>query len=328
MKTETVPIEVDKKTLRVFFASDVHGSEVCFKKFLNAGKFYEADIIILGGDLSGKLVVPIIRQGEHLYQTNFQERLIDIRGENKLKEIFSKIRFTGSYYIVLDRQDAEEYAANEKKKDQLFIEVLKKSISEWVALAEERLNDTPITCLILPGNDDPKEIDQILEKSGTIINPEGKLIEINETYEIISTGYGNITPWNCPRDVPEEELEEKVNRLCLAVRNFKTSIFNFHVPPYDSTLDLAPKLDESLKVITEMGHPVMIPVGSKAIRKAIEEHQPMLGLHGHIHESRGTYKLGNTLCINPGSEYSEGILHGVIIDLKDGKIKNYVLTTG
>ena len=72
----------------------------------------------------------------------------------------------------------------------------------------------------------------------------------------------------------------------------------------------------------------MQPVGSTACRETIERYQPLLGLHGHLHESRGTFQLGRTLCINPGSEYSEGVLRGALIELEGGQVKNYQLTTG
>ena len=52
------------------------------------------------------------------------------------------------------------------------------------------------------------------------------------------------------------------------------------------------------------------------------------GIHGHIHESRGTFKLGKTLCINPGSEYTEGILRGSLIELRGGKVRSQQLTAG
>src|SRR6266568_2674048 len=46
----------------IFFATDIHGSERCFIKFINAAKFYQADVLILGGDITGKAMVPIVRQ--------------------------------------------------------------------------------------------------------------------------------------------------------------------------------------------------------------------------------------------------------------------------
>jgi len=61
----------------------------------------------------------------------------------------------------------------------------------------------------------------------------------------------------------------------------------------------------------------MEPVGSTAVRELIEEYQPPLSLHGHIHESRGKTRIGETIAINPGSVYSEGSLQGAVIDLAD-----------
>jgi len=73
---------------------------------------------------------------------------------------------------------------------------------------------------------------------------------------------------------------------------------------------------------------VMHGAGSKSVRRAIEKYQPLLGLHGHIHESQSVAKIGKTTCINPGSEYGEGVLRGCIVILGDGKIEGYQMTRG
>jgi Icc-related predicted phosphoesterase len=244
-----------------------------------------------------------------------------------LKELLLKIRFTGSYYVILDRGEESKFAA-ESEREKLFTHVLVDATREWIQLAEERLKDSETICLIMPGNDDPRDIDSVLGSSSRIINPDGKLIAIDGTYEIASSSFGNITPWSCPRDIQEDELETKLEIACSAIKSPETALFNFHVPPYDSGLDLAPKLDADLKIVTEMGQPVMIPVGSHAVRKIIEKYQPLVGLHGHIHESKGTTTIGRTFCVNPGSEYAEGLLHGAVLDLEKGKLRTYVLTQG
>jgi hypothetical protein len=106
------------------------------------------------------------------------------------------------------------------------------------------------------------------------------------------------------------------------------SIFNFHCPPYATGIDSGPKLGADFRVTAGAGGVEMVPVGSTACRDAIERHQPLLGLHGHLHESRGTYKLGRTLCVNPGSEYTEGVLRGALFELKKGKVKSHQFTAG
>jgi len=327
MSVKPLAFETGKKKIRLYYTTDVHGSTTCFKKFLNSAKAYQADVIILGGDLSGKLIVPVYKEGQDTYSSKFQERQVIVTGELQLKELLANIRFTGSYYVILERAEESKFAA-ESEREKLFTQVLVDATREWIQLAEERLKDSKTICLIMPGNDDPMDIDPIIESSTRVVNPDGKLITLDGTYEIGSTSFGNITPWSCPRDIQEDELEKKLEAACSAIRSPQTALFNFHVPPYDSGLDLAPKLDADLKIVTEMGQPVMIPVGSHAVRKVIEEYQPLAGLHGHIHESKGTAMIGRTFCVNPGSEYGEGLLHGAVLDLEQGKLQSYVLTQG
>lgn len=327
MDVKPLTFETGKKKIRLYYTTDVHGSTTCFKKFLNSAQAYQADIIILGGDLSGKLIVPVYKEGLDTYSTKFQERLVTVNGEPQLKELLAKIRYTGSYYVIVDREEESKYAT-EREREKLFTRVLIEATREWIRLAEERLKESKTICLIMPGNDDPLDIDPIIESSTRVVNPDGKLITIDGTYEVASTSFGNITPWNCPRDIPENELEAKLETACSAIKSPQTALLNCHVPPYDSGLDTAPKLDTNLKIVTEMGQPVMVPVGSHAVRKIIEKYQPLLGLHGHIHESKGTTTIGRTFCVNPGSEYAEGLLHGVVLDLEKGRLQTYVLTQG
>ena len=327
MSGKHLALDTGKKKIRLYYTSDVHGSTTCFKKFLKAGQIYEADIIILGGDLSGKLIVPIFKEDSDTYSTRFQESPVTVRGELQLKELLAKIRFTGSYYVILEKGEETNFAS-ESEREKLFVRVLKDATREWMQLAEERLRDSKTICLVMPGNDDPMDIDPIIESSTRVINPDGKLITIDGTYEIASSSFGNITPWNCPRDIQESDLEAKLETVCSMIKSTETAVLNFHVPPYDSGLDMAPKLDASLKIVTEMGQPVMVPVGSHAVRKLIEKYQPLIGLHGHIHESKGTNTIGRTFCVNPGSEYAEGVLHGVIIDLEKGRLQTHILTQG
>ena len=201
-------------------------------------------------------------------------------------------------------------------------------VRRWINIAEERLKGTGIKCYITPGNDDRFDIDQAFTESDYVINPEGKVVNIDKYHEMISTGFSNKTPWNTQREVTEEKLEEIIEEMASKVENMKNCIFNFHCPPYNTIIDVAPLLDETLKPVVKGGQTIMVHVGSISVRKAIEKHQPLLGLHGHIHESRGVAKIGRTVCLNPGSEYTEGILRGVIVNLDKGKIKSYIFTSG
>jgi len=307
----------------------VHGSEKVFLKFLNAAKFYKADVINLCGDLTGKVIVPIVEQPDGSYKAKFLGTEVIVKTKDELENLIKNIRFNGQYPYITNPQEKEELDNNPKKVEELFKRLMIENIERWIRIAEERLRNTNVKCFIMPGNDDALEIDAVFRKisSDYVINPEGIVVEIDKHHEMISTGYSNITPWKAPRDIPEEELAKKIEEMVSQVKDINNCIFNFHCPPYDTRIDYAPKLDEQFRPkISPAGGFEMIPAGSISVRRAIEKHQPLLGLHGHIHESPGVFKLGRTLCINPGSEYTEGILRGALIRIEYNKIKSYILT--
>jgi Icc-related predicted phosphoesterase len=296
-------------------------------KLLRAGEFYEANVVIVGGDITGKMIVPIIEQDDGTYRVNFLGEDKILKNEDEVKTVQQFIKDGGNYPYLTNEEEMRELAANKSLVEKLFSKLMIERLQEWFKKAEEKLNKD-IKLFITPGNDDSFDIDPVFDKFNLVVNPEGKVVEIDSYHEMISTGYSNITPWRCPRDVPEEQLAKKIEDMISQIKDIKNAIFNFHCPPFDSGLDTAPKLDEGFKPITGADGFKMIPVGSTAIREAIEKHQPLLSLHGHIHESRGTRLIGRTLCINPGSEYGEGILRGAIINLEKDRVKGYMLTSG
>jgi Icc-related predicted phosphoesterase len=312
-----------KKLIRLFFATDVHGSDKCWKKFINAGKFYEADVLILGGDMTGKGLVPVIRFGNG-FKAEFRGKKYTLNNEEELGKFEKMIAMSGYYIHHTTPDELEELNANIKKLDSIFIELMIKRIREWLKFADERLKGTNIKCYVCPGNDDHFEINELFKESSTVIDASDTIIEINNNYEMLNIGWSNPTPWNTPRECSEEELTKKIEEQVSKIKDVKKSIFQMHAPPYGSQLDNAPKLDESLKI----AYGEMVPVGSKAVKEAIEKYQPLLGLHGHIHESDGVVKIGRTLCINPGSVYTEGILRGVVINLSEDSIKSYYPVSG
>uniref|UniRef100_A0A7J3SNJ0 Metallophosphoesterase n=1 Tax=Fervidicoccus fontis TaxID=683846 RepID=A0A7J3SNJ0_9CREN len=314
---------------RIFFATDIHGSECCFRKFINAGKFYKADVLIHGGDLTGKKIIPIVKDSDGSYTSYFLGREYTLRTTAEVEALEQKIRDVGSYPYIASKDEIEELHSNPTKLDEIFSLVLCESLRRWIHFAEERLKDTKIKCFISSGNDDSHIIDRILEESNYVVYPEGKSLWIDEHHEMVSSGFANMTPWKCPRDVPDEELSKIIEKMVSQVTRMENCIFNLHCPPFNTNIDLAPKLDDSLKpILGPGGTPLTVHVGSKAIRNIIEKYQPLLGLHGHIHESKGLDRIGRTICVNPGSEYAEGILKGFLVDLTDKGIKAYLFTTG
>jgi len=314
---------------RIFFTSDVHGSEVCFMKFLNSAKFYQADVLILGGDITGKMIVPIVHQPDGTAVADFLGTQQVMKTPTEVQALEKNIRNSGYYPYSSTPEEVEKLQADKQLVNELFSKVMAQGVKRWVGIAEERLKGSKAKCFISPGNDDRFDVDAALRESSVVIYPEEKVVSIDDNHEMISSGWANITPWNSPREVPEEELIKKFGPMVDKVQHMENAIFNLHVPPYNTPLDLAPELDATLKPVVKGGGGIsMIHVGSTTVRQMIEQHKPLLGLHGHIHESRGFVKIGRTLCINPGSEYGEGILRGAVINLDQKGVKSYILTQG
>ncbi len=306
----------------IFFATDVHGSEKCWMKFINAGKFYKANVIILGGDMTGKAIIPLVRRGAD-YEASFDGKNW-VSPAEKVEELEKTIRSKGYYPYRTDPDEVEELKSDPKKRDELFLEVITQTMKKWMEIADKRLKNTGIKCFVCPGNDDTFEIDPIIEGSEFVTNAADKVVAIDDHHEMISVGWTNPTPWNSFKECSEEELHEKIEKIAPQVEKADKSIFNLHAPPYGSGLDEAPEIDKTLKQQSR----VFVSVGSTAVRDAIEKYRPLLGLHGHVHECRASTKIGRTLCINPGSAYERGMLLGVLINIDEKSVKSYVPTSG
>jgi Icc-related predicted phosphoesterase len=313
---------------KVFFASDIHGSDLCFRKFVNAAKFYDAQVLILGGDVTGKTMVPIVRlpDGRFKYGDADSEHLV--KSKDGLDEAIKEMADSGQYPYVTSSSEFQELSAKPRVVDRLFKRLMVEKLESWMKLADDRLGGTGIRCYISPGNDDVLEIDKALDSGTHVINPEGKVVEIDRQHEMITSGYANRTPWNSSREVDEDVLQNKIEAMADKVKDMEKAIFNLHVPPIDTPIDQAPKLDKKLKPVVAGGDVVMASAGSSAVRESIERYQPLVGLHGHIHESRGMVKIGRTLCFNPGSEYNSGILKGLLCELDGGSVRSRLLTSG
>jgi Icc-related predicted phosphoesterase len=314
-------------TTKIFFTSDVHGSDPVFRKFINAAKVYKVNHLILGGDITGKGLVLFSKDNDG-YKANYFGKETQAKTEEEFQKLKGQVTKNGFYVYVGPPELISELKESKEKSSGILMDCMKQTVSSWLRLAEERLKGTGTDCYISPGNDDEYEIDPILNASTYVVNPEEKMVILDGTYEMITMGKVNMTPWKCPRDVTEEEVGKTLDSLTSQVHDFSRAIFNIHVPPYDTLLDVAPELDSELKTIVKAGQPSMVHVGSTSVRKAIEKYQPMLGLHGHIHESKGVEKIGRTICLNPGSEYQEGMLRAALITLDSGKLKNYQLISG
>jgi Icc-related predicted phosphoesterase len=320
-----------KKFTSVFYVTDVHGSERTFRKFLTAGKYYEADIVMLCGDITGKMVVPIVKGSDGVYTSKLFGQEQRVTTDDELSKLEETIANSGYYAYRTDEETKKQIQTDPKRIDALFRKLMLERLERWLKMAEQQYRDTGIKCIMTAGNDDLPDVEPVLSSSDFVINSEHKVIRLDEFHEMITVGEVNVTPWNCPRDVPDEKLKELIDDLASKTENVENAVFNLHAPPKDSTLDTAMQLDSSVdppKIVTKAGQPMTMGVGSASVRAAIEKYHPLLGLHGHIHESRGIANIGRTLCINPGSEYGEGILRGVIVNLAKDKVLSYQLTSG
>jgi Icc-related predicted phosphoesterase len=310
----------------LFFATDLHGSEVCFRKFVAAAKFYGAQLLVLGGDVTGKLVVPIVRRPDGRFVA--QERLLD--GERAVEELERRAAAAGQYTVRLSAEEHQRYQADPDAVQALFERLMCERLERWLRYANERLEGSEVRIVTAPGNDDPWVVDDVIREHGgeRVLLAEGEIVEVAPGHELLSSGWTNVTPWNTPREYPEEAIRPHLDELCDKLERPETALLNLHVPPYDSRLDTAPLLGQDLKVRTSMGAQVTAPVGSTAVRAVLEERQPLLSLHGHIHESGGAVRIGRTLAINAGSEYGEGVLRGVLVTVGGGKVLRHQATTG
>ncbi len=309
--------------MRIFFSADVHGSSAIWKKWVNAAKFYHADVLMLCGDLTGKGLIPLIEQGDGSYIVHYFKKY-KLKGEKEIRKIEEKISASGFYTKRCTKDEVEEMQGDRAKANEAIKEAMKERMKQWLEILVKKVDTKNVTAIVMPGNDDEPEIDPIIKlyEADGVIYPIGKVVDIGG-FETISLPDVNPTPWNTPREATEGELKKKCDKLIKKLSDPRRAIFNFHCPPYNTMLDLAPELDGNLKQVIIAGQPQMRHVGSKSIREAIEENHPLIGLHGHVHESPGADKVGNAPVINPGSEYERGILRGFIVNMTKEGVTNY-----
>ena len=302
---------------RLYIASDFHAAEKAWRKFLNAirGNVYKADVALLAGDLTGKAIVPIVTSNGD-YETELFGVHRRARNDEELAALQRDIADVGYYSFVTTTEEAQRLSTDEAGRDELLHRLMNERVQEWMSLATDRLVDTPVPLYLIPGNDDDFGIDAVLNTPGYApVNVDGKVVDIPGGLQLLASGWSNHTPWQTPREESEDELYARLDALAQQVRDPRRAVFMIHVPPHDSGLDTAPLLDENLRPTVSAGDVLRGPVGSTAVRKLIETYQPVLAIHGHIHESGGERKIGQTLCINPGSEANHGILRGYLVDI-------------
>jgi Icc-related predicted phosphoesterase len=319
--------ESSENMMSLYYASDVHGSEQCWRKFLGAARFYGVDALIMGGDLTGKAIVPITRNDDGAFSATFLGESVTGRSPEGLSNLMEAIRFNGMYPWIAKPEEVALCTDDASARGELFQKVIVDELKRWIALADERLSDLGVDMFVMAGNDDPWICDSVI-RSGCRVTPcDERIVYVGE-HEMMSCSYANPTPWDSPRELPEAALYDHLKQLAEQLESPKTAIMNLHVPPHNSGIDRAYEIDNDLSVVYVRGQPNEIPVGSMAVREILEEYQPLLSLHGHIHESRGEARLGDTLALNSGSEYNSGRIHGVVASLGPTSVVRYQFVSG
>ncbi len=320
--------------LRIFAASDIHASDIVFRKFINAGNHYKADALFFVGDITGKALVLVVKKGgpeDDVYEAEFLSVRQRVKGKAELAALLSKMADRGYYYRVVTEKELESLGGNEPELRKAMYQEMAARVEGWMKLATQVLKGTDKKLFMIIGNDDPPDIADVIGgySNENIVNINERTFELDGGIEGFGIPYSNITPWHLPGDITEEALDGKIRVLEGKLRDPTNSIFVIHVPPVDTAIDQAPYL-EDLHLKVDMTGVQMSHVGSTAVRAAIEKAQPLASLHGHIHESKGLAKIGRTQCFNAGSEYEQGILKGVMVNI-DGsplKVRSYMFTSG
>ena len=316
----------------IFYVADIHGSDVCFRKWLNAGRFYGADVLVIGGDLTGKILLPIYpapgRNGSWI--STWRGRQVVLETREEVDELIRTARNEGSYGYVTTIDEVAAIQASPDLERSTFTRLKLGALTDWIQLADQRLADGSIRAIVMAGNDDPPEIDAVLATSTRLEDVGGEVVEIAAGIHMASVGESTPTPWRTPRELADEELGARIEQTVERLPPRGVSIWNLHMPPHATGIDAAPELDPELRVQYDSGgEPRMRPVGSQSIRRLVEERQPTLALHGHIHEGRGRYKLGRTVGINPGSQYQDGVLMGVLVRVSPSSgVRDVTFTAG
>lgn len=312
---------------RVFFATDLHGSSKCFRKFVNAGQAYGADVLVLGGDVAGKALQTIVRRPNGRWHCSFIGTDYEV-DEGPDLEALEKLIADHGYYPYRAEEGELDALAADGTLDALFTRLMVERLESWLTLADERLRPAGRRLFMMLGNDDPIELRPLLDSAPWGTHAEGRIVALDDDHELVSWGYSNITPWHSHREQTEDQLDAALRGMMSQVRDPSRCVVNVHVPPHGTGLDDAPLLDENLQVQTSLGQVKFAAVGSTAVRQLLLDVQPLLGLHGHIHEATGIRKLGRTIAINPGSDYSTGALNGALITVERDKVAAHQLVRG
>ena len=319
---------------KILLVADLHGSEVVLNKTLNSAKFYGVKDLIVAGDITGKVLVPILERPDGTLACDLHGMDREFT-RKELPDIQKQIRNAGFYFTKVSPAEYVELAADKSKQRAVFLREMLADLKRFYAKADEKLRPLGTRLYLLAGNDDYPEVAEFIRTtpSDVVVAYDEQVVEFRDGYQIAGYGYSNPTPWFTPREIPEEQLLEGLRRV-VRTADPRRTLLVAHAPPRDTIIDKAPQLTPDLRPVMKAGQLIMTSVGSTSVRTVLEEFRPIVGLHGHIHESSGRDFVGapdrgaRVPVFNPGSEYNAGVLRGVLMTLENGAVRDYVFTKG
>jgi Icc-related predicted phosphoesterase len=318
---------------RIFFAADLHGSTPAWRKFVNAATFYGADALVFGGDLMGKGLVPIVDDGGGSLRAELGGEPLDL-ARNEVRAFTERVEVSGFYWKVIDPDEHRALRADPLLVEGQIQELARARLRSWIDFARGRLDGSDVRVYLTGGNDDAPAVLEVLDEldGGLVVASEGSVVDLDDEHQMITVGLSTPTPWDTAREVTEREMAATIADGVAGLRDASRSVFNLHCPPKDTLLDRCVKVEvvpgELPRPVREAGRFVTTGGGSVAVREAIEREQPLVALHGHIHESPGRVRIGRTQCFNPGSEYAQGHLEGVLLRIEADRVAAYQHTSG
>ena len=157
-------------SFKSFYASDIHGSELLWRKFTNAASFYGVEVLIMGGDIAGKAVVPIVRRNTSFYA-------LAVTGEqafteDQLPALERRIRDLGQYPYHMTEDELAAVQSDQSAIGALFLQIMIETLERWLRLAEERLRGKGVRLYVMLGNDDEPALREVLARSSIAVDPE------------------------------------------------------------------------------------------------------------------------------------------------------------
>src|SRR5947209_236923 len=205
----------------------------------------------------------------------------------------------------MTEDDYARFRANPDKVESLFTDRMIDQIRRWTEMAEKHLATLDMPLYWIGANDDKVEALLQAESTPHVLYIDEKVARFDEDHEILGYGWTNPSPWHTPRELSEDGLNRRLDPLLSRVEDPARCIYLMHAPPYRTGLDIAPKLDATTdppRPVVQGGQQVLIPVGSTTFRSAILETQPVLGLHGHIHETKNATMMSSDFTPSKAAE--------------------------